>query len=79
MAKILFVPDPHGTTFELWANRCAEDLTSQVWFPKPNESRWKEWARQLFYSNDLVAEGVPDPVLYNDWREWARRWMVTQN
>jgi len=79
MSKLLFVPDPKNIGFELWANRCSEDLNGQVWFPRPDERKWRDWASQLFFSGDLVAEGIPDPKQYNNWRDWALQWMVTQN
>lgn len=79
MAKLLFVPDPRGTSFDLWATRCADDLCGYVWFPNPDEDNWKKWARQLYSSNSLVNESVPNPEMFKTWREWALQWMVTQN
>lgn len=78
VAKI-FVPDPSKDSFELWASRVAEDLVGQTWLPKPQESRWKAWAKELFFSGSVAAEAIPDPGLYNTWREWATKWMTVQN
>jgi len=43
---------------------------------KPSE--WKEWALSLVGDPDDIGQDTPNPYDYDNWREWAMLFFLTQ-
>jgi hypothetical protein len=79
MAKFL-VADPRGMKFDYWARLVNQDLADYMApVNLTNEKDWQFWANQIFMADALVAEGIPAPYKFHDWKSWALQWMTTQN
>ena len=39
-------------------------------------TKWQDWATQFLNATNLI-EDFPDPYMYDDWREWAERFVQT--
>lgn len=44
-----------------------------------DEKQWKEWGSYLIYLDAFQENEAPDPLKYDDWREWARQVYFTMN
>jgi len=75
-----FVTDPRGMQFDIWARAVNQDLASfMAPVDRPSESDWQFWAQQMFSADALVAESIPNPGKFPDWKSWALQWMTNQN
>ena len=44
--------------------------------PLEDPEKWQDWGSQFLNATNLV-EDFPDPYMYDDWREWAERFVQT--
>lgn len=42
-------------------------------------SEWQDWAMGVFGGVDALGQDVPDPMAYDNWKEWAERMFATSN
>lgn len=60
-----------------WANQVSLDLDSFGAFGRlETEENWQNWAMQ-FLNNASLGRNFPNPYHFNDWREWADRFVQT--
>ena len=74
MANILntnLVYDPRYHTFESWASLMCELYAAQQLAIPDASTDWKEWASGLKAIDVFTNEGIPGPLPYEDWHEWA--------
>ena len=43
----------------------------------PNE--WQDWARSVILINNAWQGVAPNPYQFDDWKEWAERFLQTTN
>ncbi len=41
--------------------------------------QWKEWARSVILSNNQYQAIAPNPYQFDDWRDWAERFLQVIN
>jgi len=67
------IPLPENIDFIHWASVVNEELALyNVGIPL-DEDAWVSWALNVCDVLDLVAEGLPNPLGFDDWRTWAAR------
>lgn len=71
------IPLPYGLEFVEWAIYATEQLAEYGIAPPTSEDEWATWANALFSVPDLVAQGIPQPIGFANWREWAERFVGT--
>jgi hypothetical protein len=75
-----YVNDPRNMQFETWAQSVNQDLSNFMSpVDRPDEKNWQFWAQQMFAADALVAEAIPNPNRFPDWKSWALQWMTNQN
>ena len=68
---------PVGIGLKDWANCLITDFIAFGAFdPLDDETKWQDWATQFLNATNLI-EDFPDPYMYDDWREWAERFVQT--
>ena len=73
----LSVSLPVGIGLKDWANCLITDFIAFGAFdPLDDETKWQDWATQFLNATNLI-EDFPDPYMYDDWREWAERFVQT--
>ena len=73
----LSVTLPVGIGLKDWANCLITDFIAFGAFdPLDDETKWHDWATQFLNATNLI-EDFPDPYMYDDWREWAERFVQT--
>ena len=73
----LSVTLPVGIGLKDWANCLITDFIAFGAFdPLDDETKWQDWATQFLNATNLI-EDFPDPYMYDDWREWAERFVRT--
>ena len=73
----LSVTLPVGIVLKDWANCLITDFIAFGAFdPLDDETKWQDWATQFLNATNLI-EDFPDPYMYDDWREWAERFVQT--
>ena len=73
----LCVTLPVGIGLKDWANCLITDFIAFGAFdPLDDETKWQDWATQFLNATNLI-EDFPDPYMYDDWREWAERFVQT--
>ena len=73
----LSVTLPVGIGLKDWANCLITDFIAFGAFdPLDDETKWLDWATQFLNATNLI-EDFPDPYMYDDWREWAERFVQT--
>ena len=73
----LSVTLPVGIGLKDWANCLITDFIAFGAFaPLDDETKWQDWATQFLNATNLI-EDFPDPYMYDDWREWAERFVQT--
>ena len=66
-----------GIGLKDWANCLITDFIAFGAFdPFDDETKWQDWATQFLNATNLI-EDFPDPYMYDDWREWAERFVQT--
>lgn len=71
MSHVL-IPDPtFSPTFRDWAHRINE-ISPADELGNFGMMDWKTWAKQLYNRPNFQEKTIPDPLLYADWRAWAR-------
>lgn len=59
-----------------WADCIVMDLSTYGALSRlDDETKWQEWGQQFCVISGLSQKNVPDPFSYNDWREWAQRFV----
>jgi hypothetical protein len=66
-----FIYDPRFHTFDSWAALVLEEFSAQQLAAPTNEKNWKEWAVGLNAISLFNNQAIPDPMYFNDWRDWA--------
>lgn len=56
-----------------WADAMSIDLQSYGLVPRLDDDDWKDFGRRLLILTNLST--VPDPEGFEDWREWASRFV----
>lgn len=64
--------DPRAGSLENWTS------SLQIDFPADNVpifvgGEWKDWATRLLECPSFADQAIPDPLSFDDWREWASR------
>jgi len=73
----LSVTLPVGIGLKDWANCLITDFIAFGAFdPLDDETKWQDWATQFLNATNLI-EDFPDPYMYDDWKEWAERFVQT--
>jgi hypothetical protein len=71
-----------------WADRMTGELEffssdqngSDPNYPRLDDpAEWQQWASGVFGGVDALGQDVPDPMDYDNWKEWARRMFSTTN
>lgn len=66
--------DPRHLTFVDWADSMTPSLIRFGNIPKVMISReWKDWALTVIQLPGISSQTPPNPVQFDDWREWAMR------
>ena len=65
------VYDPRYHTFESWASLMCEQYAAQQLAIPDASTNWQDWASGLKAIDVFTNEGIPGPLIYNDWQEWA--------
>jgi len=77
--SIAVIYDPRYHTFESWASlMCESFAANQLEIPNANTD-WKAWATGVKSIAFFTAEGVPDPHNFENWNDWAMRFVQTYN
>ena len=72
MANVSLIYDPRGHTFESWASlMCELYATNQLEIPHASTD-WKSWAEGMKAIDVFTNEGVPGPMPFNNWQDWAQ-------
>lgn len=83
--------DPRGfadTEVIQWADRMTGELgffSDELTGSDANYQRldvaadWQDWAMGVFGGVDALGQDVPDPMDYDNWKEWAMRMFSTSN
>jgi hypothetical protein len=69
MSSLIY--DPRDHTWDSWCALTAEQFAQQQLGIVPEE-HWKDWASGVQGIGFFVNSGVPDPRIFDDWREWAK-------
>lgn len=66
--------DPRGLTLRDYADSVIL-ANGDAWaFPRlTDESEWQSWALSLLRAQPFAQRAVPNPFMFDDWREWAMR------
>lgn len=64
-------------TAEQWADAMTPLLETYGSIPKLHDGDWREWAEAVISVPGISVQFPPIPSLYNDWKEWARYFMMT--
>lgn len=60
-----------------WTDKMAPELIKDGGYlgRLDDPTQWREWARSvMLINNDLEGE-VPNPYQFDDWRDWAQRFL----
>jgi hypothetical protein len=61
-----------------WADAMTPLLETYGQIPKMiSDDMWQEWAERVIDIPGIAVQFPPVPSLYNDWKEWARYFMLT--
>lgn len=66
------LPNPELMLWTEWVRETVReypDAPHGMWMA---EREWRQWAYDLIFSEALGTE-IPQPALFGDWKEWARR------
>jgi hypothetical protein len=63
--------DPRYQTFEDWACLLCEQYAAQNLSIPNAGTDWKQWAEGLKAIDIFTNEGVPGPMPFNNWQDWA--------
>jgi hypothetical protein len=75
-----FIADPRGTTFDLWARQVNQDLSTFITpLSNPTEKDWQAWVRKMYTADSVVAESIPNPDSFSNWRAWAYQWITNMS
>ena len=66
--------NPRNMTLTDWADSVIL-ASSDAWsFGKlEDEARWQDWAIGFVRASPFTQQAIPDPYLFEDWRDWAER------
>ena len=71
MTVAVDLPLPRAITFVAWASVVAGELSQyNVGVPLPSED-WRVWALKLVSIPELAVEGLPNPIEFAEWPDWA--------
>ena len=75
------VPDPRGMMQGEWCASMIVSFPDDFIISPPTLDRdsWLNWARRLIEGPTFAAAGIPDPMAFPDWREWAIRVLQAVN
>lgn len=63
--------DPRYMTWDQYCSLMAELFAPNQLGTVPEE-RWKDWVSGMNGIGYFVESGIPDPRIYDDWRQWAQ-------
>ena len=70
--------DPRGLSVFEWTDFMATELLGRSLPPRLDDSdKWKGWALQVCQSPRIAAFNPPNPLQFDDWRQWAERFNQT--
>jgi len=71
--------DPRYMEFTEWAERMCEQFATQQLEIPDARTDWKMWALGIKAIDLFNNETVPDPYIYDDWKDWASAVVLTVN
>lgn len=74
----MFVYDPRGMTWDQWCKLVCELFAAQQLQPAP-EAQWQNWVSGLVGIGYFTEQGVPDARGFNNWQQWAQRFVGIMN
>lgn len=69
------ITQPTGLPLREWADRVILDLERFGTFSKLEGPDWQNWAAQFLNCIGLGPYNLPSPYYYDDWRDWAERFV----
>jgi hypothetical protein len=69
--ELALVYDPRGHSFESWSALMCEAYAAQQLAINIKEEKWRDWATGIMAIDVFQNNSVPDPYLFNNWRDWA--------
>lgn len=72
MAQPPLIYDPRYQTWDFWTGLMCEAYAAQQLQIGVPEEKWKDFAVGLMAIDIFQNESIPNPYLYDDWREWAQ-------
>ena len=71
-AQGIYVVPPNGMEFENWANAVIMSMNGIVTsLNAPVADDWHTWANSLVSQSRLQSYGVPQPIYFDRWEDWA--------
>lgn len=67
------VYDPRFHSWDSWAALMVEAYGAQQLEIPTGEADWKSWAAGLKGIDLFSKDAVPDPYVFDDWKEWAEQ------
>ena len=72
--------DPRGMTVMQWTDAMTLELTGRSIPPRLDSPRtWQAWALVVSQSPRIATSNPPNPLEFDDWRDWAQRFNQTVN
>jgi len=59
-----------------WADQLSLDLAEYAPIPRlDDESKWQEWGVAFCALSGISQKNPPNPLAFDDWRDWASRFV----
>lgn len=71
----MYLPEAYGLKFGEWGGIVAEQLAQYGISAPMNDETWKTWVSALHEVPELVAMNIPRADGFEDWSEWAERFI----
>jgi len=66
--------DPRNMKLRDWADSIILSVSDGWSFGRlENENEWRDWAIGFVRASGYSQRNVPDPYLFDDWKDWAQR------
>lgn len=71
----MVIPNPHGLELSDWADQVSFYLDAYGAMPKLLDDDWRGWASAVLSNHSLPCSNPPNPYIFDDWKDWARRFI----
>lgn len=76
----MLVVDPKDFTAREWTDYMGSELEGFGQLPIiRSDDEWRGWASAVMLLPQIAAVNPPDPFAFDDWREWATRFIELVN